>query len=137
MKLGIRNLLVLVEIRDRRIQLTGLRVRLLRHLLRLTGLGTGLHGLLICRIRSGLRLVNTSLGPAIDILDVVCVLRRELIQLVQPIFYRCYLTVDPLLPGQGVHFAPEALVGLGRQAAARSRTWKNPLRHLKCLPGSS
>jgi len=33
-------------------------------------------------------LMNTCLGSAIDILDVVCILRRKLIQFVQPVFNR-------------------------------------------------
>ncbi len=47
MKFGIRDLLVLVEIGDRRVQLSRLRICLLRQLLRLTGLGAGLQSLLI------------------------------------------------------------------------------------------
>ncbi len=114
-KLGIGNLLVLVKVGDRRIQLTGLRAGLLRHLLRLTGLGRGLQCLLICLIRSGLRLMDTSLCAGIYILDIVRVLGRELIELVQPVFYRSYLTIDPLLAGQRVQLAPEALVRLSGQ----------------------
>ena len=64
MKFGIGNLLVLVKIADRRIQLSRLRAGLLRQLLRLTGLGRSLLCLLICRVGSGLRLVDTSLGTA-------------------------------------------------------------------------
>ena len=109
MKFGIRNLLVLIKVSDRRIQLRGLRVGLLRHLLRLTGLGASLLGLLICRVRRALRLMDTSLGAAINILDIVRVLGGKLIELVQPIFYRGYLTIYPLLTGQWVHFSPETL----------------------------
>jgi hypothetical protein len=46
-KLCVGNLLVLVKIADRRIQLIRLRTSLLRQLLRLTGLGGSLESLLV------------------------------------------------------------------------------------------
>src|SRR6202042_1829418 len=104
MQLGVGNLLVLIKIRDRSIQLTGLRVGLLRHLLRLASLSACLLSLLVCRVGRALRLVNPGLSAAVNVLDVVRVLGGELIKLVQPIFYRRYLTVYPLLASQGVHF---------------------------------
>ena len=110
MEFSIGDLLVLVEIGNRRVQLGGLRIRLLRQLLRLTGLRTRLLGLLIGSIRSALCLVDTCLGPAINILNIVCVLGCELIQLIQPVFHRGDLPVDPLLACQRIHLAPEALV---------------------------
>ena len=105
MKLGVRNLLVLVKIVNRGVQLPSLSICLLRQLLRLPGLGAGLQCLLVCCIGSRLRLVNTRLGPRIYILDIVCVLGGQLIKFIQPVFYRSYLAVYPLLPGKGVHFS--------------------------------
>ena len=115
MQFCVGNLLVLVKIRDRRIQLAGLRTCLLRHLLRLTSLRSCLLRLLVCCVCRALRLVNTGLGPAIYVLNIVRVLCSELIQLVQPIFYRRHLTIYPLLAGQGVHLSPEAFSGLRRK----------------------
>ena len=69
MKFSIGDLLVLVEVGDRRIQLARLRSRLLRQLLGLTGLGRRLQSLLIGWVRSALCLVDTCLCPAIDVLD--------------------------------------------------------------------
>ena len=112
MQLGIGYLLVLIKVRDRSIQLAGLRICLLRQLLCLTGLSACLLSLLVCSIRRGLRLVDPGLSPAVDILDIVRVLCCELIKLVQPIFYRRYLTIYPLLASQGVHLSPEAFSGL-------------------------
>jgi len=87
-KFCIRNLLVLIEIAHRRTQLAGLRACLLRRLLGLTGLCRSRHCLLIRLVRSTLCLVNTCLGATVDILDVVCILRRQLIQLIQAVFNR-------------------------------------------------
>jgi hypothetical protein len=115
MQLGVGNLLVLVKVRDRCIQLAGLRICLLRHLLRLTGLSACLLRLLVCSIRRALRLVDPGLSATVDILNIVCVLCSELIKLIQPIFYWCYLTIYPLLASQGVHFSPKTLSGLGRK----------------------
>ena len=115
MQFRICNLLVLIEVRDRRIQLAGLRIGLLRHLLRLTCLGTGLHCLLVCCIRRALSLVNSCLGATVDVLNIVRVLSGELIELVQPVFYGRYLPIDPLLTGQGIHLAPKTLSRLGWQ----------------------
>jgi hypothetical protein len=53
--------------------------------------------------------MNAGLGTGVYVLNVVRVLSRELIQLVQPVFYRSNLPVDPLFTGKGVHFAPKAL----------------------------
>ena len=114
-KFCIGNLLVLVEIADRRIQLIRLRAGLLRQLLRLTSLGRSLQSLLICLVCGGLRLVDAGLRTGIYVLDIVRVLSSELIELVQPVFNRCDLTIDPLLAGQRIHLAPEALVRLRGQ----------------------
>jgi hypothetical protein len=73
-KFSVRDLLILVKVTDGGIQLTGLRICLLRQLLRLPGLSAGLQCLLVRRIRSRLRLMNSCLGPSVYILDVVCVL---------------------------------------------------------------
>jgi len=81
-KLGVGNLLVLVEVIDRGIQLPGLSICLLRQLLRLPGLGAGLQRLLICRFSSGLSLVNTRLSPSVYIFDIVCVFGGELIEFI-------------------------------------------------------
>ena len=81
-KLSIIYLLILIEVGDSRIQLSGLRIGLLRQLLRLPCLGAGQLRLLICRIRRGLCLVDTRLSPAINVLDVVRVLGCELIEFV-------------------------------------------------------
>ncbi len=115
MKFCIGNLLVLVEIADRRIQLVRLRTGLLRQLLRLTGLGRSLQSLLICRVCRGLSLMDAGLRTGIDVLNIVSVLGSELIKLIQPIFNRCDLTIDPLLAGQRIHLAPKAFVRLGGQ----------------------
>ena len=112
MQLCIGNLLVLIKVRDRGIQLGGLRICLLRHRLRLTGLGACLLCLLVCSIGRALRLMDPGLGSAVDILDIVRVLSGELIKLIQPIFYWRYLTIYPLLAGQRVHLSPETLSGL-------------------------
>jgi hypothetical protein len=114
-KFCIGNLLVLVEIADRRIQLVRLRAGLLCQLLRLTSLRRSLQSLLICLVCRTLRLVDTSLRAGIDILDVIRVLGGELIQLIQPVFNRRNLTIDPLLPCQRIHLAPESFVRLGWQ----------------------
>jgi hypothetical protein len=114
-KFCIGDLLVLVEIADRRIQLIRLRAGLCGQLLGLTSLGRSLQSLLICLVCRSLRLVDTSLRAGIDILDIIRVLGGELIQLIQPVFNRRNLTIDPLLPRQRIHLAPEAFVRLGRQ----------------------
>ncbi len=115
MQLCIGNLLVLVKVRDRCIQLSGLRICLLRHLLRLTSLSACLLCLLVRSIGRALRLVDPGLSAAVYILNIVRILCCELIKLVQPIFYRRYLTIYPLLASQGVHLSPEALSGLSRK----------------------
>ncbi len=120
MQFSVGNLLILVKIRDRSVQLAGLRVCLLRQLLGLTSLGACLLCLLICRIRRALRLVNTSLGTAVYVFNVVRVLSSELIQLVQPVFYRSNLPIYPLFAGQGIQFSPETLGGLSRKRLSSS-----------------
>ena len=115
MQLGVGNLLVLIKVRDRSIQLAGLRICLLRHLLRLTSLGACLLCLLVRSIGRALRLVDPGLSATVYILNIVRILCSELIKLVQPIFYRRYLTIYPLLASQGVHLSPEALSGLSRK----------------------
>src|ERR1700738_2436520 len=112
MQLGVGNLLVLINVRDRSIQLAGLSICLLRQRLCLPSLSACLLSLLVCSLRRALRLVNPGLSPSVDILNIVRVLCSELIKLVQPIFYWRYLTIDPLLTGQGVHLPPEAFSGL-------------------------
>ncbi len=120
MQLGVGNLLVLIKIRDRSIQLTGLRICLLRHLLRLTSLSARLLRLLVRSIGRALCLVDPGLSPTVDILNIVRILCCELIKLVQPIFYRRYLTIYPLLAGQGIHLSPETLSGLSRKRLSSS-----------------
>ncbi|MEA2539121.1 MAG: hypothetical protein QOH35_487 [Acidobacteriaceae bacterium] len=109
MQFGVGNLLILIKVRDRIIQLAGLRVCLLRHLLRLTSLSACLLCLLVCSFRRALRLMNPGLGTGVYVFNVVRVLSSELIQFVQPVFYRGNLPVDPLFTGKGIHFAPKAL----------------------------
>ncbi len=115
MQLGVGHLLILVKIGDRSIQLRGLRGCLLRHRLRLSSLSTRLLCLLVCGLRRALRLMNSGLGTTVYVFNIVRVLSSQLIQLVQPVFYGCYLTIYPLFTGQGIHFSPETLGGLGRK----------------------
>ena len=61
MKFCVSNLLVLVEIADRRIQLIGLGAGLLSQLLCLTGLGRSLQSLLIRLVCGALSLVDAGL----------------------------------------------------------------------------
>ena len=74
MKLSIGDLLVLVDVADRRIQLAGLGSCLLRNLLRLASLGRSLQGLLVRLLGGRLRLLDTGLGATVHVFDIVRVL---------------------------------------------------------------
>jgi len=74
MKLSIGDLLVLVDVADRRIQLAGLGSCLLRNLLRLASLGRSLQGLLVRLLGGRLRLLDTGLGATVNVFNIVRVL---------------------------------------------------------------
>src|ERR1700733_1139362 len=116
--LSVRNRRILVEVRDRRIQIVCAGRSLLRHLRSLSRLRVCRGRKLVRTVSRGLRLLDAGRAARVQILDVVAVLRGELIQLIQPILHRTDLPVDPLLAGQRVQVAPEALIRLRRKRLA-------------------
>ena len=93
--------LILVQIGNGGIELSGLRAGLLCGHLRLScrivGGGRGLAGL----VRCGLSLMDAGLSAGIYILNIVGVLGLKLVELVQAILDGIELAIDPLLAGEG------------------------------------
>src|SRR5260370_26658667 len=61
---------------------------------------------------------DAGLRPGVYVLDIVSVLSLELIEFIDLVLDGTGLPVDPLLTGEGVHFAPEALLRLILQRLA-------------------
>jgi len=117
---GIRNLRILVEVGDGRAQLGRLAGRHLRRLIGLIRLGGGLLRRLIGLVRGGLSLMDARLCTSIYVLDIAGVLGRQLVELVQAVFDRRHLPIDPLLAGERVEMTPKAFIRCGRQGFSGS-----------------
>ena len=115
MQFSICNLLILVDIANRGIQLACLRTCLLSYLLRLTRLGRCLLSLLIRLVGRRLCFLYSGLGAAIYVFDVARVFCGYLVELIKPIFYWRNLTIYPLFTRKWIQLTPETFIRLGGQ----------------------
>jgi len=106
--------LILIEIGNRRSELLRPHSRLLGRLLSLGGHATGARRLLARAVRRALRLMNSSLRSCVYILDIARIAGAQLIKLVQSVFDRIQLPIDPLLASKWVKMSPKPFVGLNR-----------------------
>ncbi len=115
MQFSICDLLILVDVANRSIQLTCLRTCLLSNLLCLTCLGRCLLSLLIRLVGRRLSFLYSGLCTAIHVFDVASVLCGYLVELIKPIFYWRNLAIYPLFTRKWIQLTPEAFIRLGGQ----------------------